>query len=85
MHKSFFDSKAEFNADSEIVTASARRGADHEFGSQGTELKLSVVESYLRAFTRALREKFPQLGTSTLSLEPENEPSAFLRLVSWAG
>jgi three-Cys-motif partner protein len=35
--------------------------ADHEFGSQATELKLSVVESYLRAFTRALRSKFPEL------------------------
>jgi len=35
--------------------------ADHEFGSQATELKLSVVEAYLRAFTTALRGKFPEL------------------------
>jgi hypothetical protein len=28
---------------------------DHEFGAQHTELKLSVVESYLKAFTTALR------------------------------
>jgi three-Cys-motif partner protein len=34
---------------------------DHEFGSQATELKLSVVEAYLRAFTTALRGKFPEL------------------------
>lgn len=34
---------------------------DHEFGSQTTELKLSVVEAYLRAFTTALRRKFPEL------------------------
>lgn len=37
------------------------RAADHEFGSQATELKLSVVEAYLRAFTTALRRKFPEL------------------------
>lgn len=35
--------------------------ADHEFGSQATELKLSVVEAYLRAFTKALRGKFSEL------------------------
>src|SRR5690242_5660920 len=34
---------------------------DHEFGAQHTELKLSVVENYLKAFTKALRAKFPQL------------------------
>jgi len=38
-----------------------KRAADHEFGSQATELKLSVVEAYLRAFTAALRRKFPEL------------------------
>jgi hypothetical protein len=37
------------------------RAVDHEFGSQATELKLSVVEAYLRAFTTALRRKFPEL------------------------
>lgn len=35
--------------------------ADHEFGGQATELKLSVVEAYLRAFTTALRGKFSEL------------------------
>lgn len=30
----------------------------HEFGSQATELKLSVVEAYLRAYTTALKKKF---------------------------
>jgi three-Cys-motif partner protein len=33
----------------------------HEFGSQSTELKLSVVEKYLNAFTTALTGKFPEL------------------------
>lgn len=35
--------------------------ASHEFGGQHTELKLSVVESYLKAFSQALREKFTEL------------------------
>jgi three-Cys-motif partner protein len=43
------------------VTAATRRGADHEFGSQATDLKLSLVEAYSRAFTTALRGKFAQL------------------------
>lgn len=34
---------------------------DHEFGSPATELKLSVVEAYLRAFTAALRRSFAGL------------------------
>lgn len=34
---------------------------EHEFGSQATELKLAVVEAYLRAFTTALRSKFSEL------------------------
>lgn len=33
----------------------------HEFGGQHTELKLSVVESYLKAFTQALRSQFREL------------------------
>ena len=40
------------------------RGAhmnDHEFGNHSTDLKLSLVEGYLKAFTTALREKFPEL------------------------
>lgn len=34
---------------------------DHEFGNLSTDLKLSLVESYLRSFTLALREKFAEL------------------------
>lgn len=34
---------------------------DHEFGAQHTELKLSVVESYLKFFTRALKPHFSEL------------------------
>ena len=35
--------------------------ASHEFGGQHTELKLSVVEGYLKAFTQALRAQFQEL------------------------
>lgn len=35
--------------------------ATHEFGSQDTEIKLSVVESYLRSYTTALKSKWPNL------------------------
>lgn len=35
--------------------------SDHEFGGVSTDLKLSVVEDYLRAFTTALRGKFEAL------------------------
>ena len=38
-----------------------RPAAEHEFGSQDTDLKLSLVEAYLKHFTIALRGKFPQL------------------------
>ena len=34
---------------------------DHEFGGQHTELKLSIVESYLKTFTTALNRKFRRL------------------------
>ena len=34
---------------------------DHEFGAQHTDLKLSIVESYLQAFATALRPHFAQL------------------------
>jgi three-Cys-motif partner protein len=37
------------------------RAAEHFFGGPATELKLSIVEAYLRAFTKALRGKFPEL------------------------
>lgn len=35
--------------------------AEHEFGGVCTDLKLSVVEGYLKAFTTALRPKFREL------------------------
>jgi len=38
-----------------------RTPADHEFGSPATELKLSLVNAYSCAFTRALRGKFSEL------------------------
>jgi three-Cys-motif partner protein len=34
---------------------------DHEFGGLSTDLKLSIVEKYLRAYTTALRGKFQNL------------------------
>jgi hypothetical protein len=34
---------------------------DHEFGGHHTELKLSVIGSYLNAYTKALRKIFKQL------------------------
>lgn len=34
---------------------------DHEFGSQSTDLKLALIEGYLRAFTRALSGKWREL------------------------
>ena len=51
---------------------------DHEFGAQHTELKLSVVESYLKAFVPALKRYFPELwyidafaGTGTRTVRVE--------------
>ena len=38
-----------------------RSAADHEFGSQDTDLKLWLVEAYLKQFTTALHRKFPEL------------------------
>jgi len=35
--------------------------SQHEFGGQHTELKLWVVENYLKAFTKALKRHFPEL------------------------
>jgi len=35
--------------------------AVHEFGGQHTEIKLAIVESYLKAYTTALRNKFRDL------------------------
>jgi three-Cys-motif partner protein len=37
------------------------KSSDHEFGGVSTDLKLSVVDDYLRAFTTALRKKFNDL------------------------
>jgi hypothetical protein len=37
------------------------KSTDHEFGGVSTDLKLSVVDDYLRAFTTALRGKFKDL------------------------
>jgi three-Cys-motif partner protein len=34
---------------------------DHEFGAQHTELKLSVVESYLKAFATAVKPHFSEI------------------------
>jgi hypothetical protein len=34
---------------------------DHEFGGQHTELKLSIIEKYLQAYSSALRNKFSEL------------------------
>lgn len=34
---------------------------DHEFGGQHTEIKLSIVEGYLKAYTTALRPNFKHL------------------------
>ncbi|MBZ3691019.1 three-Cys-motif partner protein TcmP [Phyllobacterium calauticae] len=34
---------------------------DHEFGNLSTDLKLSLVERYLKAFTQALDDKFSEL------------------------
>ena len=39
----------------------ARPLIDHEFGGHHTDLKLSVVESYLRSYTKALRRIFKEL------------------------
>src|SRR5437762_5994543 len=55
---------------------------DHEFGGQHTELKLSIVEKYLRAYSSALRNKFTQLwyidafagtGKRTVKVEARGE------------
>ncbi|KQT03302.1 MULTISPECIES: three-Cys-motif partner protein TcmP [unclassified Rhizobium] len=35
--------------------------SDHEFGNVSTDLKLSLIEAYLKAFTTALRSQFPEL------------------------
>ena len=55
---------------------------DHEFGGQHTELKLSIIEKYLRAFSSALQNKFSELwyidafagtGKRTVKVEARGE------------
>lgn len=54
--------------------------ADHEFGGQHTELKLSIIEGYLNAFTTALRPHFKNLwyidafaGSGTRTVRTERQ------------
>jgi three-Cys-motif partner protein len=58
---------------------------DHEFGDQHTELKLSIVEKYLKFFTTALRGKFEELwyidafaGTGSRTVRHEERPAGLL-------
>src|SRR5258708_16347723 len=58
---------------------------DHEFGDQHTELKLSIVEKYLKFFTSALRGKFEELlyidafaGTGSRTVRHEERPAGLL-------
>ena len=58
---------------------------DHEFGDQHTELKLSIVEKYLKFFTTALRGKFNELwyidafaGTGSRTVRHEERAAGLL-------
>ncbi len=58
---------------------------EHEFGGQHTELKLSIVEGYLKAFTTALRPSFKELwyidafaGTGNRTVRTTHEGSQLL-------
>ena len=58
---------------------------DHEFGDQHTELKLSIVEKYLKFFTTALKGKFEELwyidafaGTGSRTIRHEERPAGLL-------
>jgi len=58
---------------------------DHEFGDQHTELKLSIVEKYLKFFTTALRGKFKELwyidafaGTGSRTVRHEERAAGLL-------
>jgi three-Cys-motif partner protein len=60
---------------------------DHEFGGQHTELKLSIVESYLSAFTLALRPYFKNLwyvdafaGTGTRTVRTERRGATLVEM-----
>ncbi|MDB5617439.1 three-Cys-motif partner protein TcmP [Tardiphaga sp.] len=55
---------------------------DHEFGGQHTDIKLSIVEKYLSAYSIALRGKFSQLwyidafaGTGARTVRHEAKPA----------
>jgi three-Cys-motif partner protein len=61
------------------------KSIDHEFGDQHTELKLSIVEKYLKFFTTALRGKFEELwyidafaGTGSRTIRHEERPAGLL-------
>ena len=63
----------------------ARMAVDHEFGDQHTDLKLSIVEKYLKFFTTALRGKFDELlyidafaGTGSRTVRHEERPAGLL-------
>jgi three-Cys-motif partner protein len=58
---------------------------DHEFGDQHTELKLSIVEKYLKFFTTALKGKFDELwyidafaGTGSRTVRYEERAAGLL-------
>jgi three-Cys-motif partner protein len=58
---------------------------DHEFGDQHTELKLSIIEKYLKFFTTALRGKFKELwyidafaGTGSRTVRHEERAAGLL-------
>ena len=65
---------------------------DHEFGDQHTELKLSIVQKYLKFFTTALRGKFEELwyidafaGTGSRTVRHEERAAGLLTQASRKG
>lgn len=59
--------------------------ADHQFGGHSTDLKLSMVEGYLKGFTTALRQKFGTLvyidafaGTGVRTIKHKARPADWL-------
>lgn len=60
----------------------SKSSVDHEFGGLSTDLKLSMVEDYLSAFTTALRKQFHHLiyidafaGTGVRTVKYEAQPA----------
>src|SRR4051794_9918167 len=60
---------------------------DHEFGGQHTDLKLSIVEGYLNAYTLALRSYFEHLwyvdafaGTGSRTVRTEARGATLVEL-----